>query len=61
MNAPPALAIARLRGHAALREPIIARLAAEALASEVASALPALPPQSVLMVRRLALAVPDSI
>ena len=58
MNAPPALAIARLRGHAALREPIIARLAAEALASEVASALPALPPQSVLMVRRLALAVP---
>lgn len=58
MNAPPALAIARLHARAAVREPIIARLAAEALASEVATALPALPPQSVLIVRRLALAVP---
>ena len=58
MNTAPALAITRLRAHAPVREPIIARLAAEALASEVATALPALPPQSVLIVRRLALTVP---
>lgn len=52
------LTIARLHAHAGTHEPLIARLAAEALATEVASALPPLPPQAVLMLRRLALALP---
>jgi hypothetical protein len=58
MNAPPALAIGHLRARAAMREPVVARLAAEALVAEVAAALPPLPPQAVLMLRRLALALP---
>lgn len=41
-----------------MREPVIARLAGEALASAVADALPALPPQSVLLLRRLELRLP---
>ncbi|WP_332879747.1 hypothetical protein, partial [Massilia sp. S19_KUP03_FR1] len=52
------LNIARLHAHASTHEPLIARLAAEALAAEVAAALPPLPPQSVLILRRLALALP---
>jgi hypothetical protein len=58
MNAAPTLTITRLRSHAPVREPVIARLAVEALVDEVAQALPALPPQTILLLRRLALAVP---
>jgi hypothetical protein len=52
------LTIARLHATRGTHEPLIARLAAEALAAEVATALPPLPPQAVLMLRRLALALP---
>ncbi|MFO1429860.1 MAG: hypothetical protein U1F76_06930 [Candidatus Competibacteraceae bacterium] len=58
MNAPPVLAIGRLRAHTVAPEPVVARLAAEALATEVAATLPSLPPQAVLLLRRLELAVP---
>ncbi|WP_028310503.1 hypothetical protein [Derxia gummosa] len=58
MTAPPALAIGRLRARLDAREPVIARLAAETLAAEVAAALPALAPQSLLLLRRLALDLP---
>jgi hypothetical protein len=51
-------AIARLHARAAAREPVIARLAAETIAAEAAAALPPLPPQAVLLLRRLALALP---
>lgn len=57
MNAP-SLAISRLHARSAVREPVIARLAAETLAAEVAAALPPLPPQAVLMLRRLTLELP---
>jgi hypothetical protein len=53
-----ALTIQHFRSRAPAREPVIARLAAEALASAVAEALPALPPQSVLLLRRLELRLP---
>lgn len=61
MNAPPALAVHRLCSRAAAREPVIARLALTALVSEVAdslASLPLLPPQSVLLLRRMSLALP---
>lgn len=57
MTIAPTLTITHLRSRAPAREPVIARLALEALAGEVAQALPALPPQSLLVMRRLALAV----
>jgi len=57
MNAPT-LAISRLHARSAVREPVVARLAAETLAAEVAGALPPLPPQAVLMLRRLTLELP---
>ncbi|MCM8593864.1 hypothetical protein [Accumulibacter sp.] len=53
----PALTIGRLRARSDGAQPVIARLAAEALASEVAEALPLLPPQSLLFVRRVELLV----
>jgi hypothetical protein len=56
--AAAALTIQHFRSRAPAREPVIARLAAEALASAVAEALPALPPQSVLLLRRLELRLP---
>ncbi|WP_085314804.1 hypothetical protein [Derxia lacustris] len=58
MSAPPALAIARLRAPGAPRDAVLARLAAETLAAEVADALPPLPPQALLLLRRLALDLP---
>lgn len=60
MNAPPVLAIGHLRARTLAREPVVARLAAEALVAEVATALPPLPPQAVLMLRWLALALPGN-
>jgi len=60
MNAPQALAIARLLARSGAHEPVIARLAAEMLAAEIAAALPPLPPQAVLLLRRLALDLPPS-
>jgi hypothetical protein len=52
------LTINRFRSRAPVREPVIARLTAEALASAVTDALPVLPPQSVLLLRRLELRLP---
>lgn len=58
MNAPASLTINRLRSRLPAREPVVARLALETLAAEVADAQPPLPPQSVLVIRQLALTVP---
>lgn len=58
MNAPADLTINRLRCPLPARQPVVARLALETLAAEVAAAPAALPPQSLLVVRQLALTVP---
>ena len=58
MPAAAHLTIERWHSGTAPRQPVVARLAAEALAAEVAESLPALPPQSLLLVRRITLALP---
>lgn len=58
MNAPAGLTINRLRCPLPARQPVVARLALEALAAEVADAPAALPPQSLLVIRQLVLEVP---
>jgi hypothetical protein len=58
MPAAAHLTIERWHSGTAPRQPLVARLAAEALAAEVAESLPALPPQSLLLVRRITLALP---
>jgi hypothetical protein len=58
MPATANLTIERWRSGTPPRQPVVAWLAAEALAAEVAESLPALPPQALLLVRRVALALP---
>lgn len=56
MTAP--LRVERLHTRAPATQAVTARLAAEALVGQVDPALPGLPPQSVLLLRRLSLALP---
>lgn len=58
MRAPAGLTINRLRCPLPARQPVVARLALEALAAEVADVPAGQPPQSLLVVRQLALEVP---
>lgn len=58
MRAPAGLTINRLRCPLPARQPVVARLALEALAAEVTDAPAGQPPQSLLVVRQLALEVP---
>lgn len=58
MRAPAGLTINRLHCPLPARQPVVARLALEALAAEVADVPAGQPPQSLLVVRQLALEVP---